>query len=602
MTATRLATPGRLGRAWLAFLALLLVATATQPLWLGPMMSWQLSGASGRSVAIESMQVGLTSELTPVVRLRGIAIQNAAWADTTKPFAVVGEAVAIVSWRSALQQRPVIERLVLHDGEIDLERQADGLRNWRLRDPENRGPGVYKLLALQAERTSLRFRHDGIELDLVAKATPEAEPGAGDDALPMHIDLAGTWRTLPFTASLATGPVLSFFETGATFPLRGRLDAGGARFDAVGRAGDMFRAPVFDARVTLTGDSLAPFRAFLGPRHDGQAKKAFRVEGRLEAGAGLYALSAARVRIGGSDLAGDLAWARHDRPMLRATLQGNSVDLADLRWLAGRAPVAAARQRIADPGDENRYLRATDAAVRVDVRKVRAAELPWLRSLAFEAVLTDGMLAVPTFDAGVFQAGRTTGRLGFDLRKRPAALEAEVALRGLRLETLFAAQTEDKRVTGLLHADMRVTASGESADALRDSASGSVRARLTGGSMPGLLDAQIGLQGGRMLRSWIAGSERVAIRCATAALDLRGGAGRVHSLMLDTERTRTTGSGRIDLGAGTIDLVLTPESKQGGLLVLDRSIRLHGPFSKPARELVGRAEVVTGSSAASCAG
>jgi len=412
--------------------------------------------------------------------------------------------------------------------------------------------------------------------------------------------LQGAWRELPFTASVATGPVLTFMETGSMFPIDGHLAAGGARFEAAGRAGDLFRAPMFEARVLLAGDSLAPFRAFIGPRHDGQAKKPFRVEGRLEANAKVYALSTARARIGTSDVVGDLAWARQDRPMLRASLQSDAADLADLRWLAGRVPIATARTRLAaaaEPAgasDERDFLRATDAAVRIDVRRLRAAELPWLRSLAFEAALADGVLAVSKFDAGVAEAGHATGKLDVDLRTRPYAVGADLALRGLRLETLFAMPSVDKRVTGLLHVDARFTGSGDSAAALRASATGSVRASVRGGSMPGMLDAKIGLQGGRMLKSWIAGSDRVAIRCAAAAIDLRGGAGRVHSLVLDTERTRTTGSGKIDLRAETIDLLLTPEAKEGGLLVLDRSIRLHGPVRQPERALVERAAVAAG--------
>ncbi len=601
MTARRSTAPGRLGIAWLTLLSLALLATLTQPLWLGPLVAHQLAGASGRSVAIESMRAGLTNDFHPVARFRGIAVQNAAWADTTRPFAVVGEAVALVSWRSLEERRPVIERLILRDGEVDMERRSDGLRNWRLRDPENRGPGLYKVLALQAERTSLRFRHEGAELDLVAKASAEAEAGGGAEALTTRIDLQGTWRELPFTARVATGPVLSFLETGTTFALRGRVEAGGASLEATGRAGDIFRAPVFDARVAVAGDSLVPFRAFLGPRHDGQVKKAFRVEGRLAAGAKLYSLSAAQARIGATDLAGEVSWGREDRPVLRATLDSAFADLADLRWLAGRAPVKAARERVAEDVDEHRFLRATDAALRIGVRRLRAAEAPWLRSVAFDASLLDGVIAVTGLEAGVFQAGRATGRMGADLRKRPAAVEAELVLRGLRLETLLAGQPEDKRVTGLLQADVQIAASGESAAALRQSAGGTVRARLTGGSIPGLLDAQIGLQGGRMLRSWLAGSERVAVRCAAAAIDLRHGAGQIRSLVFDTERTRTTGTGRVDIGAGTFDVVLTPEAKQGGWLVLDRSIHLHGPLQKPARELIARAAV--GRDAASaCAG
>lgn len=597
---------GLLGRACLALAALLLTLVALQPWWLASLLVHLLTH-EGRTVRIDAATVGLSAALEPVLHFRGVHIDNVAWADDpARPFAALGEAIAIVSWRSLPESRPVIEKMILRDGTVDLQRQADGLRNWRLRNPEYRGPGLIKVQAMQPERVALRVRHGGIDLDVIARATPNV--GGEAAAMPTRIDLQGTWRALPFTASFATGPVLTFLETGSTFPIDGRVDAGGARLEVAGHAGDLFRAPVFDARVVLAGDSLAPFRAFLGPRHDG-SKKPFRVEGRLEANGQVYALHSAQARVGDSDFAGDVTWERRERPLLRAALQSDSADVADLRWLAGRAPAAAARRSLAalarpsaatakrsapEPGDEHGFLRATDAAVRIDVRHLRAAEAPWLRSLALEAALADGVLRVPKFDVGVAQAGHATGKLEADLRTRPYSVEADVALRGLRLETMFGTQPEDKRVTGLLQVDAHLAASGDSAVGLRDTATGSVRASVRGGSMPGLLDAKIGLQGFRVLRSLIAGSDRVAIRCAAAAIDLRGGAGRVRSLVLDTERTRTTGSGRVDLGAETIDLLLTPEAKQGGLLVLDRSIRLHGPLRKPERALVDRAAVAAG--------
>ena len=88
----------------------------------------------------------------------------------------------------------------------------------------------------------------------------------------------------------------------------------------------------------------------------------------------------------------------------------------------------------------------------------------------------------------------------------------------------------------------------------------------------------------------IGGSEPVAIRCANATLDLRRGRGVVRTLVIDTDRTRTTVTGSLDLPSETIDLVLTPEAKRGGLFVLDRSIHLHGLLLKPERALIGRAE------------
>ena len=165
-----------------------------------------------------------------------------------------------------------------------------------------------------------------------------------------------------------------------------------------------------------------------------------------------------------------------------------------------------------------------------------------------------------------------------------------MTLRGARVEQLLPAQTDKNRVTGALHGRAQLNARGDSAEALLASATGSISASLVGGTISSLLDAEIGLQGGKIVKSLLGGAEPLPIRCAAAVLDLRNGNGPLRTLVLDTARTRVSGSGVVDLARETIDIVLTPEAKQGGLFVLDRSIRLNGALRHPARELVARAE------------
>ena len=71
---------------------------------------------------------------------------------------------------------------------------------------------------------------------------------------------------------------------------------------------------------------------------------------------------------------------------------------------------------------------------------------------------------------------------------------------------------------------------------------------VSGGTISSLLDAKMGLQGGRVVRSMLVGAEPIAIRCAAAVLDVERGTARIRSLVVDSERTRTLGSGTIDLG------------------------------------------------------
>jgi uncharacterized protein involved in outer membrane biogenesis len=589
-----------LRRSLLAIGVLLLAVILLQPVWLAPLIGHQLSQSAGRPVHFDRMWVGLSTALQPVVQWRGVRIDNAPWADSTRPFAALASAVAVVSWQSLAQRRPVIALMVLRDGEVDLERRADGLRNWRLSNPGYRGPGRYKVLSLQAERASLRFRHEAAELDLRASARPsEATGAASASTLPTQVEIEGEWRRLPFKLSAATGPALTFLETGRTFPLRGFVVAGGARLELDGELGDIVREPLADARIALVAPSLVPFAAFIeSPRRE---PKAVRATGTLKAGDGNYDLALAEARVGATDLAGELAWKRgQERSAVRARLTSDSTDVADLRWLGAWrmvavravAPAAIASSASA-PASAAELARRIDADLSLAARRLHAAELPWLQSAQVDATLVDGRLSVPRFDVGIAQ-GHGAGRASVDLRERPLHADVDLTLRGARVEQLLREPAGKERIRGALQGRALLKASGDSIAALLASASGSVSLALVGGTISSLLDAEIGLQGGRIVRSFVAGAEPIAIHCGVAALELGRGAGRLRTFVLDSERTRTVGSGTIDLAHETIDLVLTPEAKQPGLFILDRSIHLHGPLRQPARELIAR--VVSGPS------
>jgi len=129
---------------------------------LRPRLEQYLAEKSHRSVRIGDLQVSLSASLDPTLRLRRVRIDNAAWADA-RPFIDAGELRATFLLSSLIDRRPVISRLVLIDADVDFERRADGLRNWRLIRPEDRGPTRVRLMSIEAIRSKIRFAHRGLE-------------------------------------------------------------------------------------------------------------------------------------------------------------------------------------------------------------------------------------------------------------------------------------------------------------------------------------------------------------------------------------------------------------------------------------------------------
>ncbi len=145
-------------------------AIASHPWWLAHWLGAYLSKTSGREVHFDRVRLGLTGALTPEVSFDGVRIANASWADASQPFAVLGQAVFQLAWQR-YDGRWLVTRMILRDGEVHLLRQADGRRNWRLRDPEDRGPGHFWFQSLEPHRIALSFVHDGVAFELRSRAS-----------------------------------------------------------------------------------------------------------------------------------------------------------------------------------------------------------------------------------------------------------------------------------------------------------------------------------------------------------------------------------------------------------------------------------------------
>ena len=583
----------------LALLALPLVALLSHPWWLAGRLSSYLSETSGREVRFDKVRLGFGDSLAPQATFEGVRIANAPWGDASRPFAVLRQAVFQFAWHR-YEGRWLVTRMILSDGEVHLHRQADGRRNWRLRDPEDRGPGHFWFRALEPHRIGLSFVHDAAELELRSRASDlAAEPSQAstDDgrALVNRIDFDGRWRGMPFAGRADSGREITFFESGRWFPLRGQAGFAGIRLEADGRAADLFRGLKVDAATTVSGKSLAGLRPLIGPRP--AEPRAFRAEGRLVIDEAVYAIKAARAKVGGTDLAGDVTWARRDeRPSVSARLTSDATDLADLLWLAGKgasasaAPSSAAASASSPPRDAFARAREVDADIAFQAKRLRVAAVPLLQSLRVRSRLADGRLAFSDLDIG-WAGGHSTGTIGLDLRAQPPRSEAQLETRGVRLETLFPTNDASHRVTGILRGKSALKAVGDDAQALRASLSGSVSAQVSAGTIPSLLDAQMSLAVGKMLKSFIGGgNEPLVLPCAAVRAELGGGLARIRSLVVDSANTRTTGSGVVDLRDGSIDMMLTPEPKRPGLLELRKSIHLSGKPPNLDKSLVERLE------------
>jgi uncharacterized protein involved in outer membrane biogenesis len=576
----RLPVPGRKTGVLLGAGLLVLIALALFDWnWLRPALERHLAENSGREIRVGELDVEFGFSLEPTIRLRKVYIQNAAWAASKRPMAVAEEASFTFSLRTLWDERRVITLIVLKDAEVDLEWLPDGRRNWRLREPDDRGPGRYKVLALETHRSSIHYRRPAVEVDITGVSTAHQDPH-----YPSRVAFHGTYRATAFRGEAFTTDLVTLQDTGKFIPLRGHLSYGKTRLEADGRIADVFKQKTIDGKARASGASLAQLQPFFPVTFPTSAYKA---DAHLRKDGDTYAFTQLRSKIGATDVAGEFTYIRakdaegqggeKGRPLLRAKLHSELVNLADLGEPGGQA----GSDRLFSRGPLGaKRIRAVDAEITIVARKLRSADTPALESLKFSADLADGVLQLKAIDLG-FAGGHAVGAVTVDARSDAVSSRAAMDLRGMRLERLVPELKQFGVSLGPVNGSVRVSGNGDSIAAIAGSASGSVSMNIAGGSISGLLDAKLAQNLGRILRLKLGGDRAIDVHCAAVAFEFTKGVGKSSAILLDTEQTRVDGEGTLNLREETLDVLLDPTEKKPGLLSLDKTIHVRGPLKHP---------------------
>lgn len=622
-------------RRWLAGGALgLIVLVALLALfdwtWMRPLVQQFVQQRSGRQVDFERLEVSLDAALQPTFRVHRLRVQNAPWADS-RPLVSAAEMGMTLSWRSLFSGPIVVSRLVLIDAELDLERQADGLRNWRLTRPDDRGPGRVRVLSVDAQRTRLRVLHEGAALDMQLEITPLAQPRPPSQSLPGQASLPltravrvkGTRHGVAFEGEAEVSDVVTLFDTGQSFALSGHLQTATSRLQLGGVGCDVLGESTVDLQLHYRAERQDQMARVLGAIARPTPLPA-ELTARLEKAGGRWTVSALQARLGGSDAAGKLVFEEHgpavegarpdgalSRNGLQGALHSNRVDLRELRGVfagasAQKLPSASPAREAAMPASAPASqagaspagrLANIDATLDWTLDQLLALPRFPLSQVKAHLVLRSGKLALAPLSFGV-AGGTASGSLTLDNARASREVGTELSLKGLQVAALAPGGKRSgdgaAQLAGTLDARLTLASNGDSLQALAAAARGSLQATLVKASVPAALDAKLGLDGGRWLSAKFKPDERAAITCSALSLTMADGQARVQRLALETAQVALTGSGSVDLPSRSVELTIAPRRKQAALLALDRWLQVRGPLTDAKVTLIPPGERAPG--------
>lgn len=494
----------------------------------------------------------------------------------------------------ALELLPLLERqlsvssLGFEQARLHLLQLPGASPNWLLA-PAPASAWRLRIHNLAFSHGQLRYtdQYRGIE---ALAAVDTAEPGS---SYGVRWSLTGQWQGQAVEGSGRAGALLAL-QQALPYPVAAELRVGSTRIALEGTLSNPAALAALDLQLAVSGASMARLYGLSGlllPE-----TPAFRTAGRLRATLGphsrfVYAPFSGKV--GASDIGGQLEWrSATPRPLLRATVHSNLLQLADLAPLIGADSNASKRAReVAPVQPGNKVLpvepfrperwTSLDAELSFTGKQiVREHALP-LRNLSAELRLKDGVLTLAPLRFEV-AGGQVQGKVRLDgsaSEGLQASLEAQA--RQLQLRQLLPALEGVPASVGALNGRLTLAARGESVAALLGAADGEVSAVINEGSVSKLLLEKMGLNFGSVVLTTMLGDHPVRLNCLVSDFSFQHGIMRSRSVVADTEDATIGVAGSVDLARERLDLTLKPDSKGLRLLSLRAPLYVRGSFQHP---------------------
>lgn len=579
--------------------------------WLRPSLERYVTKKTQREFRISDLNVHLG--FTPVVTMKDVYIANSPWSDV-QPMSEIKVLKFSVSLSQLIQGKELVPEIDVSDGHAILERTADGKKNWIFSDPNDTRPSKLEIGSFHPERFTLRYRDPEEQLDVSATANDILSAGiikTNDARFKTRVGFKGSYKRAPFGGEALTSNLITFEQTDQTFPLLAHVEGGPTTVDINGTISDLAQLKAVDADVHIKGPTLAnlyPYLLLPLP-----ASPPYEIEGKLDFRADTYRYGSFHGKIGSTDLTGDASYtSKKPRPLLQVSLHSNLLNLADMgpligvqtksgsgkpdtgKALQGQAGAKDAAHKSnevkGDDVNNDRILpsgkfdpekmRVIDAKVTLDAKKLEAHIFVPVDSLSFTLDLEDGIMRLAPVDFGM-AGGHIIGNIELNAQQQPISTKADIEARGLSLAALLPKSQRISPSEGRIAGALKFTGRGDSiADALAKS-NGDLRMVVQGGQISNLVDAAVGLNGGKVIRLLATGDQDIPIRCGAVDIGITNGIGQTRTFLIDTEQTEIDGSGSINLADEYFDLTLKPEPKQADILSLRSPIRIYGPFAKP---------------------
>lgn len=567
-----------------------------------------VENATGRKLEIAQ---DMKLSLWPLgVGVKQVSFANAAWGSRPQ-MATIGEFTAQVDLFALIGQQIKIDRLVLADVDLLLEKNRQGQVNWEFQPAQAAAPAAAPTQKASDSKASgisgLPVISD-VSLKNVKLAYRDAQSGASNDVNLSELSLKQGAGGLLATRLAAVvdgneikaegtlGSLDDLMTQARPWPVKMAITVPGAKASIDGSIAQPMQARGLALKIAADIPDLAAVASRFGA-----AAPAVPVSLQADLkdpGPQRYSLSGITARLGDSDLAGNgeinLAGAR---PAVKFDLASKSLDVTKLIPKDGGGKPAgtgisggSSPATKPDGKSDGRLfsndplpldgLNAVDAVLAYKAERFIAPSLD-VQGFGLDLVLKDGVLqAKPAIQqlAGGSLGGNVT------LNGKAKTLAAKLDGKGIILSDYLqkADITDVVRRGGATDLVVDVTSQGASLRQIMAGLNGKVVIKVGEGelkeeyvraTLPRLADAVNILN---------RATAKTKLHCVVTGLDIKGGVATPKALLAETGSLTITGDGTVNLGTEQLDLRLIPSSRDTGLAAALPPVRVRGMLLDPS--------------------
>ena len=535
-------------------------------------------------------------------RAEGLTVSNPAWATKPKFFEsrLIDSNIAIIPFLFSEKNR--INRLLLDQGNVDLEWDATGKRNsWTFGDPNVKGKPLELPLIRRAAITGTTLRYRDPRMQLVTDIKFDTIRAANTQVATEDIrfDGTGSLRGKPFTLN---GQLLSPNETVSGGHNRFALNAVSAS-DHMQVSGTLPGATVLegaDLSVKVRGANLARLFDFLGVAVPDT--RSYHFTSHLTKEGRAWHFRRLNGAFGDSDLAGNMVISQpNNRLKIDADLKSRSVDIIDVGPFIGYNPqkleAQGAHGTVTQVAGTPRIL--PDAPLRIDaldnfdahvvyaVRDIRAPHLP-VSNLGLTLDLDHRLLKLSPLTFEMSQ-GHVASDIIINARQQPVLTDYDIRLAPTPMGKLLAGWgVSESGTTGVIKARVQLRGRGNTVHDSLAASDGRIAIILSKGTMwtrnIQLSELDVGTFITKMFAKKL--EKPVEINCGLIAFTVRGGTAAADPILIDTTKNVITGRGNFSFKDESLDLALRADAKTISLFSAQSPVGIGGHFASPGLQII----------------